>query len=422
MTAATPSYRVVGWGVDTLKVSAVGLLKPDVVALLNALQAKAIAERDLRAHKGDVLVDTQWRIDGEPLLMTPHGGGRGQWTHILKCPAATFEMGPGHMNDISCQVRLSSSFLWRHGYLLAWELVADFLRPLFTKDTWFQISELHVCADIAGQPVAMLQDAHFVTRAQVVRWHKDDALVMDIQERKPRGKGKEERPGLQLVKRYREKETLTFSPRGDLEVQVYDKPKEIRRKSPDKAWFGDIWERNGWNRADPVARIEARAKRAVLHELGIETVADAFANLDRFWQYVTQKWLRHGVPNKQQSSAWPLSSWWQVVQGVTFADPLAVPGERNTVRRFRESQMLSAIFGYVESWEAWQGSEGNVTPELLVRQALRQIEANAAGHYVQKGTTFRDAVILKRKRFGITAGDAPAALDSMAEGDYALAD
>lgn len=35
---------------------------------------------------------------------------------------------------------------------------------------------------------------------------------------------------------------------------------------------------------------------------------------------------------------------------------------------------------------------------------------------------FRDAVILKRKRFGITAGDAPAALDSMAEGDYALAD
>ncbi len=414
--------QVVGWGVDTLKVSAVGLLKPDVVALLDALQAKAIAERDLRAHKGDVLVDTQWRIDGEALLMTPHGGGRGQWSYILKCPAATFEMGPGHMNGISCQVRLSSPFLWRHGYLLAWELVEDFLRPLFTKDTWFQASELHVCADIAGLGVATLHDAHFVTRAQVVRWHKDDALVMDIQEKKPRGPGKDERPGLQLVKRYREKETLTFSPRGDLEVQVYDKPKEIRRKSPDKAWFGDIWERNGWNRADPVARIEARAKRAVLHELKIETVADAFASLDRFWQYVTQKWLRHAVPNKKQSSEWSTSAWWQVVQGVTFSDPLAEPGERQTVRRFREQQMLSAILGYMESWEAWQGSDGNVSPDLAVRHVCKVIEAKAAGHYVQKGTTFPDEVVRKRKKFGITPGVASPSYDALDERDYAIAD
>ncbi len=413
-------FQVVGYGVDTLKVSAVGLLKPDVVALLDALQAKAVAERDLRAHKGDVLVDTQWRIDGEPLLITPHGGGRGQWSHILRCPAVTLEMGPGHMNGISCQARLSSSFLWRHGYLLAWEMVQDFLTPLFTKDTWFQVSELHVCADIAGQAVATLHDAHFVTRAQRVRWHKEDALVLDIKER--RALAGEERPGLQLVKRYRDKETLTFSPRGGLELQVYDKPKEIRRKSPDKAWFGDIWERNGWNRADPVTRIEARATRGVLHELGLETVADTFANLDRYWQYVTQAWLRHTVPNKKQSADWPISAFWHTVQGVTFTNPLAEPLGRHTVRRFRESQMLSAIFGYVESWEAWQGSEGNVSPELLVRQALRQIEAKAAGHYVQKGTTFRDAVILKRKRFGITAGDAPVQLDSMVGEDYALAD
>lgn len=128
------------------------------------------------------------------------------------------------------------------------------------------------------------------------------------------------------------------------------------------------------------------------------------------------------MPNKKQSADWATSAFWQVVQSVIFDKPLAEPLGRHTVRRFRESQMLSAIFGYVESWEAWQGSEGNVSPELLVRQALRQIEAKAAGHYVQKGTTFRDAVILKRKRFGIAAGDAPAASDSMAEGDYVLAD
>jgi hypothetical protein len=48
----------VGWGVDTLKASAIGALKPEVVALLNALQQSALDERALRQHRGDVRVDT----------------------------------------------------------------------------------------------------------------------------------------------------------------------------------------------------------------------------------------------------------------------------------------------------------------------------------------------------------------------------
>lgn len=394
-------YQVAA-GVDTLKVSAVGLLKSDVRDLLHVLQAEAIAQRDQRRHKGDVLVDTHWTLDGEAIMMTPHGGGHGRWSEIMKCPSATFELGPGHMNGISCQVRLSSAFLWRHGYRQAWALVEAFLAPLCESGTWFQVSEVHPCADIAGVAIATLKDAHFVTRAQVVRWHQDDALILELAERQSRHT---ERPTLELIKRYRDKETLTFSPRGNLSVQVYNKPREIRRKSPDKAWFGDIWERNGWDRAAPVARIEARYRREILHELGCETVAQTFDQLDATWRYVTGHWLRHTVPNHKDSYQWPLSTFWKVVQAVTFERIDAAPAQRDTVHHFRETQMLSAIMGYLESWAAWQGSDGVVPDELSLAGILDQIHDRATAHYQHKGSAFRQEVVRKRKVFGISAGE-----------------
>jgi hypothetical protein len=400
-----PTIQAVGWGVDTLKVSAVGNLKADVVTLLSALQQEAIAQRDQRRHKGEVMLDTHWALDGQPLLLLPHGGGRGQWTYIMTCPAATFEMGPGHLNGICCQVRLSSAFLWQHGYRTAWALVRAFLAPLCEAGTWFQASEVHLCADIAGVHLDKLRDVQFVTRSQVARWHKEDALVLHIAEV---GKTKE-RPQLQLVKRYRQQETLTFSPRGDVEVQVYDKPREIRRKSPDKAWFGDIWARHGWNGADPVARVEVRLKRAALHELGCETVEDTFNRLDSVWRYVTLHWICHTVPNRKQSCEWPESTFWRVVQAVTFEHEDAEPAERNKVRQFKEQQMLAAIMGYLESWAAWQGDDDSVPGDLALEDVFGQIGRRHKEHYQHKGTSFRDEVIRKRKAFGITPGEQGAA-------------
>jgi hypothetical protein len=396
--------QAVGWGVDTLKASAIGALKPEVVTLLTALQQTALDERALHQHKGDVRVDTHWVLDGQPLLMTPYGGGKGQWTWILTCPAATFELGMGHLNGIGCQVRLSSSFLWEHGYRQAWALVQALLVPWFDTGTWFQVSEVHLCADIAGVLVDKLRDVDFVTRSQVTRWHKEDARILDIVAHQRKDA---DQPRLQLVQRYRQKETLTFSPRGGLEVQVYDKPREIRRKSPDKAWFGDIWEHNGWNREDPVARIEARLKRAVLHELGCETVAQTFDRLDALWQYITRKWLRHTVPNQQDSYLWPLSNLWQVVQGVTFEQVNVAPAPRDKVRNYREQQMLSAIMGYLESWAAWQSSTGKVPADIDVQGVFTQLHQRSQGHYQTKGISFRDAVIRKRKVLGITPGESP---------------
>ena len=403
-------YQVVGTGVDTIKVSAVGKLREEVIAVLDALQQQAIAQRDERRQSGEALVDSHWKLDGEPVQIRAHGGGKGQWRWTGECPSARFDFGLGKLNGIGCQVRLASPFLWRRGYRDAWDRTETFLRRLFQKDTWFQTSEIHLCADVAGLAVDQLQEKAFVTRSQVKRWHLDDALVMHLATRSPRIEGM---PTVEVVRRYRERETLSFSLSAAHSVMVYNKPREIRFKSRDKAWFADIWRANGWNGHDPVTRVEARYGRAMLHELGeqkqegekvgwhgLETVAETFAWLDGMWAYTTQDWLRHTLPTSLSSERWRTSPWWQVVQGAVFEREQAEPLQRTKQRNFQEERMLAALLGYVESWSAWRIGEQKLSEDILLEDALADVLDRAGEHYAHKGTVFLEEVARKRKRLG----------------------
>src|SRR5215470_1477428 len=128
MTATTTTttlrrpYFVPGHGIDTLAVNAHGRLFWEVRQQLDELQAQALVERNAARgrRRTRVLVETPWRLVGQPLLIRPHGGGNAQWRWIVMWPAATFELGLGELNGICCRVRLSSEILWRYGYRRAW--------------------------------------------------------------------------------------------------------------------------------------------------------------------------------------------------------------------------------------------------------------------------------------------------------------
>src|SRR5262249_34846783 len=92
--------RVVAKGIDTLVVNARGKLFWEIRHQLDDLQAQALAERNTTRgrRRAQTLVETPWRLAGQPLLIRPHGGGNAQWRWILTCPAATFEMGQGELN------------------------------------------------------------------------------------------------------------------------------------------------------------------------------------------------------------------------------------------------------------------------------------------------------------------------------------
>lgn len=391
-------YHVVLAGIDTLVVNARGTLHEYVVDLFNSLQASAIEERDERSHSGEVRLETFWEVGGQPLLITPHGGGQGQWKWQLGCPAAWFNLGMGKLNNIACQVKLASPFLWQYGARQAWEQVRDVL------DGWgdflYQPSEVHLCADVAGLSVDALQRRHFVTRSRVTRWHEEDAQILDLPVRKRR-KG-EERATVELTVRYKEQETLHFSKSSPHSCSIYNKPREIRHHSPDKAWFGDLWRQNGWNGLDAIARVEMRNKREILHEMGIETMEDLFEKLPNSWAYSTQQWIRHTVPTADKNSArWPESQWWQVVQGASFGRDDKDPAQRQKVRLFHQKRILSTIIGYMESWAAW--TIPGVDDSLDISTILRDIASRSDDHYDEKGVNFLDEVKRKRKVIGFAS-------------------
>jgi hypothetical protein len=72
-------YRVVLAGVDTLTANALGQLSEERVALLDTLQQRAVAERDACRSRcrEEAAVPTPWKLACQPLLVAPHGGGRG---------------------------------------------------------------------------------------------------------------------------------------------------------------------------------------------------------------------------------------------------------------------------------------------------------------------------------------------------------
>ncbi len=426
-------YRVVASGVDKLVVNAQGALRSEVAERLDALQAQAIAERDTKhGHNRErVAVDTGWKLAGQPLLMLPFGGGKGQWSWLMRCPAATLELGMSSMNDIACRATLSAPFLWQFGAQRAWSFVEPVLerwvvrredddldavtkrklrnqRKVLHDDAGllparFQVSELHLCADVAGVNAADLDTAAFVHRGTVARWYLDDAEVFQAIAIPPQSA--EDKPQIGLYTRYRELETLAFSLSAPHSATLYNKPREIRTKSPDKVWFADIWRRNGWDGSAPVTRVEMRFERTALRELGCNTVAETFDRSDALWGYSTQHWLRHTLPTHDQHdrSRWPTSPWWQVVQGASFGKPNTAPAQRKKAHAFHEERILAAVFGYLESWAAYRAGKQRVDPSLDFSTIAHALADHADLHYLNKSTDFYAEVVKRRKRIGYPA-------------------
>jgi hypothetical protein len=242
-----------------------------------------------------------------------------------------------------------------------------------------------------------------VHRGTVARWAQEDAEVLELLAAEATGSaGSAAAPHIEVRTRYREQETLMFSHTAPHSCAIYNKPREIRVKSLDKAWFADLWRRHGWDGHAPIARVEMRYERSVLHECGCEGVDATLARLDGLWGYSTREWLRHTVPDPSDArrTSWPISPWWATVQGATFARPVAEPAQRARVRAFREEQILATVLGYLESWAAWTASEAGVSPDLDLSAVLRAVAQRADEHYLKRGSDFYQAVLRKRRQIG----------------------
>jgi hypothetical protein len=332
---------------------------------------------------------TDFTYAGERLFIKPHGAGK-QWRWILRCPSLHLDVGLGKHTQIVAKARLPAAYLWATEMGDALTQVYAFLTGLLGSEPFLQVSEAHLCVDVAGWELAVGDAAAFVTRG-----HRRGLRLEDEDETPP---------ALQINLNGRRCGTLDFSKGAAHSCCIYDKTKEITVSRKD--WMHEVWRSNSWDGESRVTRVEFRYKRECLREMGVE---EAYAFLDQIpplWAYSTKQWLRHTIPTTDRNKArWPTSPLWEQVQQATFFGD-GVPA----VRRRKTAGDLLLICQMLAGC--------STTASALLTQALPQ--GDDGTHFLiwfmnwletyleQKGVSYEDITEAKRVKLGILAEQAAA--------------
>jgi hypothetical protein len=306
-----PSPHLVGANIDTFignaRVS--GNFPEELAAQLE--------ERKQQSQDAEEDIPTPWRFAGEVLFIKPHGAGR-QWRWILHSPSVHIDVGLGRLTHIVAKARLSSAFLWEHDIGTTLTLLYGFLAEFLQCPFVLQVSEVHLCIDIADWELSLNDISAFITRSRSKGLRlgsdaADEELDVSLEATGPFIAPSDVR--VQFAGR--RMATLDFSKGAPHACCIYDKTAEITVSRKD--WMQEVWHSNGWDGEARVTRVEFRYKRECLREMKIE---EAYAFLDlvpSLWAYSTKQWLRHTVPNGDPNRArWPVSALWQLVQKASF--------------------------------------------------------------------------------------------------------
>jgi hypothetical protein len=297
------SYQIVGANIDTWLINIKGKLPDGLADELDVLkEASQEAEEDIA---------TRWIFAGETLFIRAHGSGR-QWRWILHCPSLHLDIGRGKLNSIIGKARLSSGFLWEQELGDALGLLYDFLAGFYGEGFTLQVSEVHLCADVAGWNLSLDDALAFITRGHRRKTHTEGDDADDDPEHEPYV-----RPSLELNMTGRRCTGYEFSKGAAHSCCIYDKTKEISVSRKD--WMQTVWASNGWDRQSRVTRVEFRYKRECLKELGVEEPYTLLDQLPGLWAYSTLQWLRHTIPTEDSNRGrWECSPFWQAIQQADF--------------------------------------------------------------------------------------------------------
>ena len=389
------AYEIVGANIDTWILNVKGELSRNLDQQLDALKAASQeAETDLASP---------WTFDGQPLFIKAHGSGR-QWRWILHCPSLHLDIGRGRLNGIIGKARLASVFLWEHGPEVALAHLYAFLVAFYGEGFTLQVSEAHLCVDIAGWALSLDEAPAFITRGHKRRSHVDGEDGNQDED------GDQEapfvRPTLEVNQDGRRCTGYEFSTGAAHSCCLYDKTKELSVSRKD--WMRAVWERNGWDGVSRVVRVEFRYRRECLKELGVEEPYAMLDQLAGLWAYSSAQWLRHTIPTHDTNKGrWPLSPFWQAVQQAAFFE-VGTPAVRT--RKVAGDlrllcQMLAGCSTTAAAYLVGQLPESDDGSSFL-----RWFYGWMGEYHEGKGLSFEDLRESKRLRLGIvSAPEEPAA-------------
>lgn len=167
-------------------------------------------------------------------------------------------------------------------------------------------------------------------------------------------------------------------------LRLYRKDIELRTKPG----FADVF----WGGyAGPVVRVEAQALTEKLRELGIITVADAFASYGDLWAYATTQFSELRAVGAGDRGEWPLREEWCAVQSLGV-DVFPRSGLVPFVQAARDKKRVARVLlGALKTYAAMEGVE-----EPL--RALARLRAEYPGFVTDDRQGFAEAVRVRRAR------------------------
>jgi hypothetical protein len=450
LEAGVEQVKLVAFGVDTLVLN-VRYADEQFHATNEELPEELAAQLDAwqdSAKREEAPTATSLQYRGVAFVMYPHGAGKGQWRWLLASSLLNLCIGRGRLGGIVAQVRLSSEYLWSCADLA--EAIVDtcvFLYDFFGEHIIFQVSEVHLCADVVGWDVSSCDwQRSFLSRAR----RRVDRAGVPISGSSDRVADMLEGGASVAVVSGRRLATLEFGAHGaPLSCSMYNKSLEIKQKSH-KTWFYDLWRSHGgWDGTSEVWRVEFRFRREALRELqeqgvfcGVDDAYELPERLEALWIYAAghldggvdglhDGWLRYTLPSAADSNQarWAVHPAWRVVQSA-FADSALelVPvtetdmetGEVLTVLepvlmgeviRMRKREVniqhgVACIVGYLSTLAAWLGgskSFGERADEADFLFILAWLRERTPCYLKSVDLKFAEAVYHKQILYGLQA-------------------
>lgn len=337
---------------------------------------------------------TPWKLEDKPLHMLSHGSGK-QWHWILRNDWLNMQIGNGDYRGLIAHIRVSSEYLWRVNALhLVLGLLNGFINRLFAHEMVLVPSAIDLCADVANWPMTSINHLALIACARKHRPIYEDASLYIA--------GKETWNGRKLGTLY---VGMRTSP---VHGKLYDKLKEIKDGGNKKAWFLELYKRNGWDGEGPVTRLEISLTREALHDLDIETDYDLMHNLKGLWAYAVgsetvKPWLRYTIPTDDKTQTrWPLHPYWPLVQRAF--DSLSEEPARELIRIHKQQTNIDAatasLAGYLSTKTVWQcAQEGTSIQDQDVGTALNDLWNGIDALFRKKGVTFQEVLQAKQQRY-----------------------
>lgn len=288
-------YRLLAQGWDTLAETF------DLVIPMHVEETLEAARLHAEALDPDGQTPHTIQFGGQECQIQSRRPKRGRWVIFTDDFQITFR---SPKMEWCVTVRYSAAGLWEYGLPelrgQVLEILLAELRPRDPKD-WQRVSEAHWCFDFHAPAFS------HEMRPRIL----ENVLCHSSTKKKA-----ETKLGAEIWGRSTYIETLTIGKGAPLEIQAYDKGKEITEASG-KTWMLKIWGRDGW-RPDRdgetikhVWRLEIRMRKDFLKERRVRNLAELEEHLDALLaEALFKRRLVTPAAGDQNRWRWPLHPLW----------------------------------------------------------------------------------------------------------------